>query len=569
MYCRNFILPVLVLLSLSLSYVQSTNAEYIVYKNLPEKIRRVMEKNPQMFPGTYTQGRMPLTKQEYDQVYKILMRYQFPMNTIRSILPSYTEQELRAKTVNFAQSDSDKPKIERAIKLMANISKQIGSSAPLSEAEINELKMGEEAFLRAQIKKINPHFDLSFIPTTAYELLTLESFASALRKNEEELDPLISSIKTLSEFARLSSAKGDLELFLQTYVYENYVPEIIEKYFETNNLILEKYYKTEDLQEAALIKLIEELSSIVLSPESRNPLWELTRITRHSGLLPGDFLKEIKIPLRNALLFEYEAHQKNKALLLRGTRAYNNPIYEKRHYTLNEIRAVVPYERQGFIDSTLSQTLERTDDNGFTVKTKPYSDSYGNSLFAGYRDTGATGANAIGYIMKERTVGYALLIDKINYLHPESIERKLFFIPPLSTMVGLLSEGELFHARSRVALCTEVVPGLSGLYEHAELKSAIPRTTSGNFLAFVGSPEEHEINFSNYLVENIRILRNESLIDIGEKEQAPEEPSYFKPEKITEHFFLPELLRNQLKLPEQKYPTEKEFLRCAQAAIQA
>jgi hypothetical protein len=90
-----------------------------------------------------------------------------------------------------------------------------------------------------------------------------------------------------------------------------------------------------------------------------------------------------------------------------------------------------------------------TGDQEMLVKEeKPYSLSYGNSLFGGLiEETRDLGAMAFLYINDRG--GYAISIPIVNYLM-NGLSRRLFFIPPISTFLSLYLYGEHFHARSRV-----------------------------------------------------------------------------------------------------------------------
>ena len=91
-----------------------------------------------------------------------------------------------------------------------------------------------------------------------------------------------------------------------------------------------------------------------------------------------------------------------------------------------------------------------------TQEGKPYSLSYGNSLFAGLmKESGPNGAMAFAYIGNRG--GYAICIPMINYLMNE-LSRKLFFIAPILTFCGFYLYGEFFHSRSRVFVKASTKP---------------------------------------------------------------------------------------------------------------
>lgn len=501
----------------------SAYAEYFVYKNSPD-------------------GRQPLIFDEYKAVYKILMRYQFPMSSNHFDLTVYTKEELTERTKPLQESAFARYTKKEAINLMVTIGQNIGPLSRLSEDEINRLKGGEEQFIRAEIKKLNPALDIDFIPTSLFELVTLNYFAALMRNQEERFGILKKNIDTLLEFSRLCSLYGYRRTLEQTYLYKNYIPEVIRAAFDVNNRILNTINLTN------LASAFNELTPLLFSKE----LYELDMVRLYSKMDSNEFEKEVKAVLHKAVQLEYEAHENNKALIWRGTTAYEKPIFEKSVYTADEIKAGIPQQKkQDFIDATLSLSLEWE-----YVKGDYYSNSYGNTLFAGWQDAGKFGAMAFSYIMRKGVIGYALLIDKISYSNPESALQKLFFIPPTSTIVGSLSTGELFHARSRVALCNELVPPIVGVFEPGIKGFFLHPRTTGNFLAFVGNPAEHETAFSQYLVDNLRILRNASEKVTGTKDANG------NPIKVplTEQ----ELKSNQLKTPAQKFPTQRKLLFCSE-----
>ncbi|KKQ32726.1 MAG: hypothetical protein US49_C0006G0177 [candidate division TM6 bacterium GW2011_GWF2_37_49] len=91
-----------------------------------------------------------------------------------------------------------------------------------------------------------------------------------------------------------------------------------------------------------------------------------------------------------------------------------------------------------------------------TQEGKPYSLSYGNSLFAGLmKESGPNGAMAFTYIGNRG--GYAICIPIANYLM-NGLSRKLFFIAPILTFCALYLYGEFFHSRSRVFVNASTKP---------------------------------------------------------------------------------------------------------------
>lgn len=87
-------------------------------------------------------------------------------------------------------------------------------------------------------------------------------------------------------------------------------------------------------------------------------------------------------------------------------------------------------------------------------KRIPVSTSYNLNILEGSLfDRGKNGARCLDYFFKKRHSGFVLSLSKANYLYELmnnlEMEEGMFFIPPLSTAVRLVSCGELFHPRSK------------------------------------------------------------------------------------------------------------------------
>ncbi len=509
------ILPALFVLSFNQSY-----AEYVAFKNTP-------------------QGRQEVSEEEFNQLYAVLMRYQFPMNTNPYVHPVQNGDELVQKLQGYKQTRF-KTDVKRGASLLASISQSVGIITPLSVKEIEQLGAGEEKFIRQKIKELNPDFDIAFIPTTVYELASLAPF----KKPSGEESAIINDLDTLRDLTHLSSKNGDLQLFWQSYLCQNYLPNIRQRSFMINKDILKRFnFRVEDLNGAEKQKLVKTLFY-----ESH---FVFRQVQEFSEVSSRDFDPQAFDALNKAIALEYEAHQNNKAILWRGTKAYASSLFRKTSYTMEEFEARADEkERQNFIDSTIREALEESAGE-FLVKGHYYANSYGNSLFAGRRDIGKAGAMAFQYIMSKSFIGYGLLVDKAQYLTAESKERRLFFIAPLSTVVGLFAMGEFFHSRSRIALCSDTVPDIWG-FTTAPHEFA-PPTTQGNFLAFNASPltpASHEKVFSEYVAANMRIIRNAT----GEEDARGRVIKKPIDEAV--------LKENQVKSPEEKFPLQKKLLLC-------
>lgn len=529
------------LTSLLLAFCSSQlEAEYIAIKNTPA-------------------GKKFPTEAEFNQIYAVLMRYQFPMNTNPYVHPVVTSDELTQRLAGYKEGRFTGDRKSGAT-VLATISKGAGPITPLSDQEMAELGTNEEAYLRKKIKEINDDFDIVHMPTTLYELKSLEIFGklpqAEILKREGDI---LKDLKPLTDLTKLCSNNGDLQLLWHVYLSQNYITAIRQIAYFINNHIDPTLVLPQHMVEQS--DVAENVKNIFLSMyRSQDTRWFLEDVQGFSKFDRAGFELTALAVINKAIALDIEAHQNNKAILWRGTKAYARPLFRKTNYTIDEFQAKAEKkERQNFIDSTISEKLLLPKFRSQSMKELPveanyYSNSYGNGLFSGRRDVGKAGAMPFQYSMRKSFIGYGLLIDKSEYLNTDSNVRKLFFITPLSTMVGLFARGELFHSRSRVALCTESVPSLGGLpseFTH----EFIPATTKNNFLAFTSTPQtpaDHEIIFSNYLVENVRIIRNGSgkIDKYGRILKAP----------LTERV----LQENQLKAPEEKFPMESKLLHCAE-----
>ena len=67
--------------------------------------------------------------------------------------------------------------------------------------------------------------------------------------------------------------------------------------------------------------------------------------------------------------------------------------------------------------------------------------------------------------------GYILFIDK--KLYAQGPLNNMFFIPPLVTLLELISNGEYFHPRSKVINLEKRVPGLPELTHEARKEASV------------------------------------------------------------------------------------------------
>ena len=525
--------PMQLLVAAIFVFCFTVSAEYVVYK--------------QNGQGAIT----PLSQEEFNKVHMLLMRYQFPTNlnpyslepkTAEALVQKFAGYKKRAFAFNEAQVAS----------VISSNSERVGSVTPLTAGELKQVSKNEEEFLRKKIKDLDSNFELTFVPTTLYELKSLELFGSLPRQELYALEnKIINGLESLDELTTFASMNGDLPLLWQSYILQNYLPGIVDAAYKVNSAIVSAWFQSPTVQlrdNEVLTKAL--LDSLSLSSEMRLFLQDIRTLGKIEA---RDFNSQALTVFNKAIALEYEAHANNKAILWRGTKAYARPLFSKTSITIGQYRRrEEKKERQLFIDSTISQWIDKaalSEADEAPIITRFSSNSYGNSLFSGRRDVGKFGAMPFQYILRKSFIGYGLFIDKMQYRQNSDPVSRLFFISPLSTMVGLFARGELFHSRGRVAFCSTAVPELGGFPS----TQFIPETTANNIIAFNAfplTPADHENEFSRYLVENARIIRNDSrqLDSTGKKINIPIDEATLK--------------RNQLKSPEEKYPTQTSFLKC-------
>ncbi len=499
------------LISMSICQI---NAEYLVFK-------------------TDSQGqKSALNQAEFAQVYPVLMRYQFPLTSNPYSYNAASIAEFNQKIGEYKKLKGDEKKyINADLKVATDILQKIGSLNPLGD-EKSSLATKEQEFIQSKMKQINANFGIAYVPTTLFEMFALLTLNKI---SDKEQAKILNDVEKLTELAQIASRNGDLKLFLLSFLSSNYLDGIKDLYFSVNNKIVTRLnFNLQDLNVPAAQKLAVALMDEMYDGRDSGNVLRLSQAS--SRLSFAHFHDQGKQLLQGAVALDFDAQKNNKKIIWRGTNRYSSPLTDKTEMTAAEYNDVPD---QKFIDATIKLSIEPTG-TGVSILAKYYSNSYGNSLFAGRNDIDAM---AFKYMMKKSFIGYGLLIDKANYLIPDSPERQLFFLTPLSTLAGLFVRGELFHARSRVALCTDTVPELDGLPPQFTY-TYVPKTTKGNFLAFNISPQnpgDYENKFSDYLVKNVRIARNDSGLD----EKA--------------------LKASQMRTPLAKFPGQEKLLYCPEA----
>lgn len=266
--------------------------------------------------------------------------------------------------------------------------------------EIKEI--GEEEFLRKKIQNINRSLDIIFIPTTFYELMSLNFLDN---KPLESIDFDYDFRTELSYLSETNHINNCLDIYKKSHQRSNF----IKTHQTINNIFVQLIQK---------MNLLNNYQSPIFSVKT---FFQLINSSFKQKLLEKAKTKE---KLHKLFLIisnkEYTAHTNNQYILLRGTIPHSTYL-----------------ENERLISSLIHQNKQ------------PYSISFGNSLFAGFiYDKGAT---VFDYACKDKHILQILSLDKIKYLKSISNynnPHKMLRIAPIPTLIALHSEGEHFHSRS-------------------------------------------------------------------------------------------------------------------------
>lgn len=436
----------------------STHAEYILYKkdNIPQPITDL---------------------NEYQQLYSVLMNYQWPM--VVGYAKHMTQQELME----------------------------------ISESKEN----AEESFIRKKLKAISPTYDIVFIPTVIYELFVIYSF----RKN---------TIKSLKDIEQLSqdnySACCNAEFLFKLMSNPNSThQEWYDRYRETNSkqIIYHQAINNALLEYLVSFESNGDLKSIFKHKQSAiiNDIISKVKDEKYNT-----FIKIIENPvhLEKFIDIEYDAYRNNKGLLYRGGRSDEAYIvgYKKNESKKRPIEMHFLSEGSKKSIPSLDELEDSLKKGGKSLKWVPWQStevsqehptgtiSYGNSLLAGFfNDTDACAAK---YYDESDRLGYILFIDKRQFL--TGTLHSLFNLSLLNTLTGLFCRGELFHSRT-VSYATQAykeyfekdpkktVGSLPGL----DTEYLLPFDKSGLFIR-IGDPLQKVYEFSDYVAHNARIVKS-------------------------------------------------------------
>lgn len=410
----------------------------------------------------------------------------------------------------------------------------------LTEQEKEELLTAdqlyaEEDFIRKKLQKINPDYDVVFIPTSLFELFLIVekhsesneakevSYVNVIRFLTKPLfnffadSPLDIAVKKFHKFPRV---EVHVEKKYQLYTQANNIFYPAAFLYSNNLLAHALFNQYPMLQNSSSIR---EVSAIIEAQSYNFAAWLLHKrvdllnyrlfasMTKESNIVKGnndlDVVHELSSMsinrnkvLAQTISLEYQARSENRALLLRGSK-----LFDLVTSLASGDRAPERMELMGSALSTHHIVPNRNEDKYLM------SLSFGNSLFAGY----VNDSDACAYIYLSHYNGYGLFINKKDYIEHQSSQ--LFFISPLSSITALYAHGEMFHSRSKAGTYRPLNDwGLTGL------ACAHYESCNKDALVVHRDPLFHAQLFSDYLADNMHIIINEKtgVSDLTPEEQA-------------------------------------------------
>lgn len=282
--------------------------------------------------------------------------------------------------------------------------------------------------LKAQLKTVDPHLELTFIPRTLYELIFLRKCI------KEDL-----KTKQVCSYSDPSIQQIDLDFFENDLTqYEAYLKKRKAKQKEKKCWHLCFFTDAGDNHHVGVKNVAYRLNQTILkklSPTQEGFTYqELVAHTDREIKFLRDYLKspkEIKGRTGPAINFGNEraehfmgiSSDQDEQMIRDAVKLECSKIAQK---------AFLLYRGADFDKDFVSCW-----DNA----NKPYSISYGSSLFAGnIFDPGATAF----YFMRKQKNAYAIPVPF------EKLHQSPFYIPPTHTIPQLFGKGEIFHGRTKV-----------------------------------------------------------------------------------------------------------------------
>jgi len=401
----------------------------------------------------------PLTQEEsikyQTKINDILMKYQWPMCLNSSLTPD-------------------------------EVSNYLVSGKPHAEEQFIQKKL-QEVIDPAQID-----LQVMFVPTSIYELYVAYKILLVI---ERPLVPSINIDKGVIKALEINDAAKSKEMFHSVFARANQVFFVQDGVDGATSSTL----ANRDLT-TYLFDLFPELQNQPDIASVSNIVHQ--KITTLIAKLSQDVLRkdftilEINREPKNKILkkmvdLEYGARERNEALLIRGSKVINATNFDHLGQKLQLMGSTVRGTR-AVRDVVLGLT------------SKEYSISFGQSLFSGYlNDTGACSYCFLDILSenKQPLFGYGLSLNKQEAFIDGN--NGLFYIPALATLASLLSEGEFFHARTKVArMQKQDVKKIHG----AAVDVSEFSDPNGVFL-IQRNPAYQEELFSNFLVKHGYILQ--------------------------------------------------------------
>ena len=423
----------------------------------------------------------------------------------------------------------------------------------LTEEEKNELLIAdkpyaEEIFIQKKLKDTITDIDIysAFIPTSYYELFCIWNFLEA----KNQFFPLTNSFnKAVSVYIKDLSMHPNKKFIInlkEIINQKNLSPsdtykKIYDVYSITNNLFFNtneiftnsfKIFSEKDVNAAICInnELVKWLLNFDTNLKNANDTVNLSNLIKTKSneicisliqiilqtskkvfekddnmiqLLSDRDLKKIigylKTENKNNIIakvikLEYEAREKNKSLLLRGTKFEEFELGSKTEPKKQKLIGTTLFHKQRV--NSIDQDIKLID--AYKGKTNMlYSISFGNSLFGGFLFDSEACAY---YFLNLKGEGYGLFLNKAEYIDNKTY--RLFFIPSLATIATLFTKGEYFHPRTTTAIFEKNENGqdIIGL-----LRDKL--VDKNGVLIVTRDPLKHAELFSDFLSKNSKIIQ--------------------------------------------------------------
>lgn len=453
---------------------------------------------------------MPEPK-DYDAIYMTLQKYQWPMSI------AYTR---------FLQAQANQHELSQ-------IKQSMKEGGPHEQAIINQ-----------ELQKIKPTLGTLFIPTTLYELLSLNNMlaspgdaqtiarrfiqnmiTNASYFDREIYNDLARNGVTVNDithqYARINQSPEPKRIHFLNNQYTinflirnnliNYLSTSVTYNDQQNSQFIQQFltifhreFSQHLQQNSAHINQLNLESQL----ESDTPLYQRLQ-TMRSNLVDA----QKRNGIISCILKEYAAYRNNTALLYRGT----DPIelYTAQKTTLKPIE--IPFSIKNFTkykprtEEYIKKAHEQFTQKKFREKVQKITPesplkslSYGNSLFGGFICDPTASAyyyvfNNVNIEDEEECLGYTLPINKHDYCFGKLSD--IFAIAPLSTVASLYASREAFHSRTISYdlfqdINKEEIIGFNSAFEDRL-----------GYFKRVGSPFKHGADLSEYIAANAQIIK--------------------------------------------------------------